>query len=126
MWHRAEMFPRIRNYAYSDGKTKIGGNFRLSHAAPRHSYGASYNTATENTFAISGAPESRNVPSDRFNVQFPLLHRSPTHLLSWLSNFYGYTTSVLYGVFSATTKHHGCNWGADDMLRRPPYLHSLK
>jgi len=28
--------PRIRNYADSDGQTGTGGNFRLSHAAPRH------------------------------------------------------------------------------------------
>jgi hypothetical protein len=28
--------PRIRNYADSDGETGTGGNFPLSHAAPRH------------------------------------------------------------------------------------------
>jgi hypothetical protein len=35
MWHSTEKFPRIRNYAYSAGETRTGGNFRLSHAAPR-------------------------------------------------------------------------------------------
>jgi len=27
--------PRIRNYADTDGETGTGGNFRVSHAAPR-------------------------------------------------------------------------------------------
>jgi hypothetical protein len=27
-----------------------------------------------------------------------------------------------FGVFSATTKHHGFTFGKDDLLRRPPYL----
>jgi len=29
-------FPRIWNYADSDGKTGTGGNFRLSHSATQH------------------------------------------------------------------------------------------
>ena len=41
-------------------------------------YGASYNTATETTFTISGAHYNCNVPSDRFNVQFRLRHGSAT------------------------------------------------
>jgi hypothetical protein len=27
-----------------------------------------------------------------------------------------------FGVFSATTKHHGFTLAMDDLLRRPPYL----
>jgi len=46
--------------------------------ATEHSYGASYNLATGTAFTISGARDSCNVPSDRFNVQFRLRLGSAT------------------------------------------------
>jgi hypothetical protein len=69
--------PRIRNYV-NDGETGTGGYFRLSHAAPWHICTAQVITAIETTFTISGAHNSCNVPSDRFNMQFRLRHGSPT------------------------------------------------
>jgi len=62
-------YPRIRNYADRDGETGTGGNFRLSTAGPQHIRTAQVITATETTFTISGARDSCNVPSGRFNVQ---------------------------------------------------------
>jgi hypothetical protein len=61
--------PRIRNYADSDGET---GNFGLSHAAPWHICAAQVITQQQKLH------DSCNVPSDWFNVQFHLRHRSPT------------------------------------------------
>jgi hypothetical protein len=64
---------RIRNYADSGGETGTGRNFStFTCSATAHSYGVRYNTATETTLTISGAPDSCNVPVDRFNVQFSL------------------------------------------------------
>ena len=65
--------PRIWNYTESDGKTGIGENFRLSHAVPRHIRTAQVITHKQKLH------DSCNVPSDWFNVQFPLWHGSPTH-----------------------------------------------
>jgi hypothetical protein len=36
------------------------------------------------------------------------------------------TRSLLFGVFSAATKRHGCNLDADYLLRQLPYLHSFR
>jgi hypothetical protein len=45
--------PRISNYAYSDGQTGTGGNFRLSRTMVRHICMAqSYNTTTETTWQL--------------------------------------------------------------------------
>jgi len=40
-------YPRIRNYADSDGETAKHGNFRLSNAAPRHIHMAQVTTQTQ-------------------------------------------------------------------------------
>jgi hypothetical protein len=63
---------RIPNYADSDGETVTGGNFRLSHAAPRHIHTVHVITQSQKLH------DSCNVTSDRFDVQFRLRHGSPT------------------------------------------------
>jgi len=65
-------FPRIQNYTDSDGETGTGGNFQLSHAAPRHIRRAQFITEQQKLH------DSCNVTTDRFNVQFRLRHGSPT------------------------------------------------
>jgi len=58
MWQSAK-FPRIRNYVYSDGKTRPVAKFSIfTCCVTEDSYGARYNTATETTFTINGAPDS--------------------------------------------------------------------
>jgi len=76
MWHSAEKFPTIRNYADSYGETGTGGNFRFSIAAPRHIRTGQAITQPQKLLAISRTRESCDVPSDRFNVQFRLGHGS--------------------------------------------------
>ena len=63
--------PRIWNYADSDGETGTCGNFQLSHAIPLHIRMAQVITQQK-------LHDSCNVPSDRFNMQFPLRHGSLT------------------------------------------------
>jgi len=63
---------RIKNYTDSVGETGTGGNFRLSHATPRH-------ICTAHIITQQKLHDSCNVPSDRFNMQFRLWHGSPTH-----------------------------------------------
>ena len=64
--------PRILNNTDRDGETGIGGNFLLSHAAPRRIRTAQVITQQQKLH------DSYNVPSDQFNVQFCLRHGSPT------------------------------------------------
>jgi len=63
--------PGIRNYTDSDGEPGTGGNFRLSHATPRHIHTAQVVTQQQELH------DSCNISSDRFNVQFRLWHGSP-------------------------------------------------
>jgi hypothetical protein len=69
---------RILNYSDSVGDWNRWKFSTFTCRATTHSYAASYNTATETTFTISVVRDSRNVPSDRFNVQFRLRHGAPT------------------------------------------------
>jgi len=78
MWHSAEKFPIIWNYADSYGETGTGGNFLLSTAAPRNIRTGQVTTQPQKQLTISRARESCDVPSDRFNVQFRLQHGFPT------------------------------------------------
>jgi len=76
-------YPRIRNYA--DKRWRDWDRWKFSTFNCRttaHSYGARYTTTTETTFTISGARDSCNVPSDRFNVKFRLRWASST--IIWL------------------------------------------
>jgi hypothetical protein len=67
-----KQFPLNSEYADSDGETGTGGNFRLSHAVPRHIRAAQVITQQK-------LHDSCNEPSDQFQVQFRLWHGSPTH-----------------------------------------------
>jgi hypothetical protein len=89
MWHSAEMFPRIRNYAHSDGKTRTGGNFRLSHAAPRQIRTAHVITQPQKLHSQLVGLLTAVMSQETGLTSFPLLHWSLTHLIPWPSNLYG-------------------------------------
>ena len=118
-------FPRIWNYTDSDGETGTGGNFRLSHAVPCHIITAQVITKQQKLH------DSCNVPSDWFNVQFPLQHGSPTsrhkpagdtlHFIffhMWPAN----QQPTIMGV-DLCHKNTGCPWFIETrVIQYPPFI----